>query len=233
MPLLHHPYPGRTHAILSAQVLLAEGDSVRLIDFGEAHVYPAAPDGGADRSAPLKKDSGTTQYAAPEVIAWSAREPDSRGYDGFAADAWSLGVLLFAMLVGALPLGEASRDDPAFVALAQAHAKGASATRALCAARQLPCKLPAPAVALLDALLCIDPGRRATIDEVRRSRDGAERAHRGSLLAPLQGRSTSCFLPSQVRRHAFLAERRPSLMDMVGGFFTPAPAAAAAAPVAA
>ena len=80
---------------------------------------------------------------------------------------------------------------------------------------------------------CIDPGRRATIDEVRRSRDGAERAHRGSLLAPLQGRSTSCFLPSQVRRHAWLAERRPSLMDMVGGFFTPAPAAAAAAPVAA
>jgi len=45
-------------------------------------------------------------YSAPEVVAWSAREPGSEGYDGFAADMWSLGVVLFAMLVGQLPLEE-------------------------------------------------------------------------------------------------------------------------------
>jgi serine/threonine protein kinase len=45
-------------------------------------------------------------YSAPEVVAWSTREPGSDGYDGFAADMWSLGVVLFAMLVGQLPLEE-------------------------------------------------------------------------------------------------------------------------------
>ena len=45
-------------------------------------------------------------YSAPEVVAWSARESGSEGYDGFAADMWSLGVVLFAMLVGQLPLEE-------------------------------------------------------------------------------------------------------------------------------
>ena len=106
-------------------------------------------------------------YSAPEVVAWSARESGSEGYDGFAADMWSLGVVLFAMLVGRLPLEEASRDDPLFVELRAAQLRGASTTRALCAARNVPCKLPAPAVTLLDALLCVDPGRRPTIEEVR------------------------------------------------------------------
>ena len=215
----------------------ADGDSVRLIDFGEArvharrmctcavytlhahcsrhahcvctmhahcmctayikqaHVYLAAADGSADRTQALRKDSGTKVYSAPEVLAWSAREPGSRGYDGFAADMWSLGVVLFAMLVGLLPLEEASRDDPLFVVLRAAQRRGASATRALCAARKLPCKLPAPAIALVDSLLCVDPGCRPTIEEVG--------------------------------RHAWLAEPRPwsPLMAMLGGLFACIPAA--------
>ena len=62
---------------------------------------------------------------------------------------------------------QASRDDPLFVELRAAQLRGASATRALCAARKVPCKLPATAVTLLDALLCVDPGRRPTIEQVR------------------------------------------------------------------
>lgn len=37
---------------------------------------------------------------APEVLS-------GVGYDGFAADVWSLGVCLFAMLAGFFPLSEA------------------------------------------------------------------------------------------------------------------------------
>ena len=40
---------------------------------------------------------GSKSYAAPEVLA-------SRGYAGFAADMWSIGVCLFAMLSGFFPL---------------------------------------------------------------------------------------------------------------------------------
>ena len=102
--------------------------------------------------------------------------------------------------LGLLPLDappdpQASRDDPLFVELRAAQLRGASPTRALCRARQLPCTLPAPAIALVDALLCVAPARRPTIEEVG--------------------------------RHAWLAEPRPSpLMAVVGGFFACIPAAA-------
>ena len=65
------------------------------------------------------------------------------------------------------PDPQASRDDPLFVELRAAQLRGASTTRTLCAARNMPCRLPAPAVALLDALLCVDPACRPTIEEVR------------------------------------------------------------------
>ncbi len=63
---------------------------------GLSHVYPTTPSGDIDRSRPLKDVCGSKSYAAPEVMA-------PNGYDGYAADLWSLGVCLFAMLCGYLP----------------------------------------------------------------------------------------------------------------------------------
>ena len=48
---------------------------------------------------------GSVMYAAPEVL----RSTLQRGYDAAAADVWSLGVILFAMLSGTLPFQARAR----------------------------------------------------------------------------------------------------------------------------
>jgi serine/threonine protein kinase len=46
---------------------------------------------------------GSEEYAAPEII-----QQSKQGYDGRKTDTWSLGVILYALLVGYLPF----RYDP-------------------------------------------------------------------------------------------------------------------------
>merc|ERR1719473_1903460 len=82
-------------------VLLNAEGAIKVIDFGLAHVYHTAADGTPDRSVPLHEQCGSKSYAAPEVMA--ASRAAGRGYDGYAADVWSLAVSLFAMLAGFFP----------------------------------------------------------------------------------------------------------------------------------
>ena len=44
----------------------------------------------------MSEQCGTPAYIAPEILL-------DRGYEGFAADVWSAGVVLYAMLFGAVP----------------------------------------------------------------------------------------------------------------------------------
>ncbi|XP_029109725.1 serine/threonine-protein kinase BRSK2-like isoform X3 [Scleropages formosus] len=69
-------------------LLLDEKNNIRIADFGMASLQVG------DRL--LETSCGSPHYACPEVI---------RGekYDGRRADVWSCGVILFALLVGALP----------------------------------------------------------------------------------------------------------------------------------
>merc|ERR1719274_239394 len=105
-------------------VLLNEAGVVKLIDFGLSHVYQRLPDGSVDRTTPLKDVCGSKSYAAPEVLG-------ARGYDGFAADMWSLGVCLFAMLSGFFPLDEASNNDWRYARLIEGQQKGRSTVQSV------------------------------------------------------------------------------------------------------
>ena len=52
----------------------------------------------------MYEQSGTPAYIAPEVFA-------GKGYKGYASDVWSAGVVLFAMLYGAVPFKAGSLSE--------------------------------------------------------------------------------------------------------------------------
>lgn len=85
--------------IKADNILVDKAGVVRLCDFGFA---VALSDHGGD-TACVEGRRGTREYASPEVM---GGEP----YDPFAADAWSLGVVLIAMVCGVCPFVEASSN---------------------------------------------------------------------------------------------------------------------------
>jgi serine/threonine protein kinase len=70
-------------------LLDAKHSKVKLCDFGICRVVK--------RGQVITDISGTPAYVAPEVIA-------GLGYEGYASDVWSLGVLLYALLSARSPL---------------------------------------------------------------------------------------------------------------------------------
>ncbi|XP_076313286.1 serine/threonine-protein kinase BRSK2-like isoform X5 [Tachypleus tridentatus] len=72
-------------------LLLDEKNNIRIADFGMASLQV--------EGSMLETSCGSPHYACPEVI---------RGekYDGRRADVWSCGVILYALLVGALPFDD-------------------------------------------------------------------------------------------------------------------------------
>ena len=77
-------------------ILVKDGSTkrIKVADFGMAR--DCNPN-----SMCLTKGMGTVSYMAPEVAAPDALAP----YDGAAADVWSIGVMLYVMLVCNYPFG--------------------------------------------------------------------------------------------------------------------------------
>jgi len=117
-----------------ANVHIGEGDHVRLLDFGIAHVL-------GDRSLTRTGSTlGTIRYMAPEQIRGEA--VDER------ADLWALGVVLFEMLRGEPPFGGETEAETLYSVLERDP--------------HLPSELPRGLASLLGALLAKDPRQRPT-----------------------------------------------------------------------
>ena len=76
-------------------ILLNDKENCKICDFGVSRFF--------DKFEESKEKCGTPAYLAPEII-------KGNGYSGFSVDIWSLGVLLFSLLVGKMPFKGDSID---------------------------------------------------------------------------------------------------------------------------
>lgn len=120
-------------------IMLDSTLGVKLIDFGFATLYHP-------RNF-LHTNCGSPLYASPEIV---------RGvkYCGPEVDCWSIGVVLYVMLVGALPF-----EDDVLKGLYQKICLGNF---------PLPDHLSTEALDLIKTLICIDPVTRLTMEQVKR-----------------------------------------------------------------
>ncbi|XP_056101983.1 serine/threonine-protein kinase BRSK2 isoform X6 [Rhinichthys klamathensis goyatoka] len=119
-------------------LLLDERNNIRIADFGMASLQVG--------DSLLETSCGSPHYACPEVI---------RGekYDGRRADVWSCGVILFALLVGALPF---DHDN-----LRQLLEKVKSGVF------HMPHFIPPDCQALLRGMIEVDPEKRFTLEAIQ------------------------------------------------------------------
>ncbi|XP_074521998.1 serine/threonine-protein kinase BRSK2-like isoform X8 [Halichoeres trimaculatus] len=120
-------------------LLLDEKNNIRIADFGMASLQVG--------DSLLETSCGSPHYACPEVI---------RGekYDGRKADAWSCGVILFALLVGALPF-----DDDNLRNLLEKVKLGVF---------HMPHFIPPDCQNLLRGMIEVDAGKRLTLEQIQK-----------------------------------------------------------------
>uniref|UniRef100_A0A1I7V3P4 non-specific serine/threonine protein kinase n=1 Tax=Caenorhabditis tropicalis TaxID=1561998 RepID=A0A1I7V3P4_9PELO len=118
-------------------LLLDERNNIKVADFGMASLQV--------EGSMLETSCGSPHYACPEVI---------RGekYDGRKADVWSCGVILYALLVGALPF-----DDDNLRNLLEKVKRGVF---------HIPHFVPADVQSLLRAMIEVDPSKRYSLADV-------------------------------------------------------------------
>jgi serine/threonine protein kinase len=114
--------------------------NAKLADFGLCHVTKS--------KSLLRTRCGSPLYAPPEILA-------GKDYDGKAADIWSLGVVLYAMVTGMLPWSSDNQIE-LFRQIREMDV-------------EIPAHLSSMLQELLVKMLNKDPANRATITEVLNS----------------------------------------------------------------
>jgi len=142
-----------------------DAKQIKLIDWGLAHQHAFAPDGGVV-SEMLHSRCGSRSYMAPEVT--NRAISSVRGYDGFLADVWSLGVCLFAIHLGFFPFEQADPEaDWRARRVVEAQRRGESSMQTIFSFYpHKPLALSPSLLQLLDKMLLFDPSRRISLAEV-------------------------------------------------------------------
>ena len=146
--------------------MLSRTGTVKLIDFGLAHVYPdakiAAMTTPLDTARMLTLSCGSLCYAAPELLSGGK-------YDGMQADVWSLAVCIFALFAGYLPVHQATRKDKIFCRILSAQKRQRFTVLDIPRWYRLDksSQMPSDMADLLNGMLSIQPVNRSTMKHVQ------------------------------------------------------------------
>ncbi|XP_039751794.1 uncharacterized protein LOC120627810 [Pararge aegeria] len=133
---------GVVHRDLKAENLLLDRDmNIKLADFGFSNEYTAG--------SPLSTWCGSPPYAAPELF-------EGRQYDGPKADIWSLGVVLYVLVCGALPFDGSTLSELRATVLAGKF--------------RIPYFMSQECEQLIRHMLVVEPERRLSLRGVARHR---------------------------------------------------------------
>ncbi|XP_077280093.1 serine/threonine-protein kinase SIK3 isoform X2 [Temnothorax americanus] len=126
------------HRDLKAENLLLDADNnIKLADFGFSNEYTPG--------VLLSTWCGSPPYAAPEIF-------EGKHYDGPRADVWSLGVVLYVLVCGALPF-----DGPTMQLLRSVVVSGKF---------RIPFFMSADCEKLIRHMLVVEPERRLSISQI-------------------------------------------------------------------
>ncbi|KAL8615885.1 Serine/threonine-protein kinase sik3 [Nucella lapillus] len=126
------------HRDLKAENLLLDANlNIKIADFGFSNFF--------NPTTPLKTWCGSPPYAAPELF-------EGKEYDAPKVDVWSLGVVLYVLVCGALPF-----DGSTLQSLRR---------RVLSGKFRIPFFMSTECEALIRSMLVVDSSRRVTIDQI-------------------------------------------------------------------
>lgn len=143
------------HRDMSLENILLHNDAAKIIDFGLAIGIPVDAN-GMTCSLPPTGAVGKIFYMPPEIYR------NQIPFNGFSADIWSTGVMLFIMVTGAPPFERPDDADPRFQMIAKGRLSDMLDSWGMS-------HISANVRDLLSRMLVVDdPRKRCTVDQMAR-----------------------------------------------------------------